>query len=198
MPRNAQLAIAVAAFGFGVVSALPGQSRSGWKTDFSKRTVPLDEIVSGGPPKDGIPAIDNPKFVAVGQADRWLEDREPVVLVALGGVAKAYPLRILIQHEIVNDVVGRVPVSITYCPLCNTAISFDRRFDGMLLDFGTTGNLRHSDLIMYDRQTETWWQQATGEGIVGEFAGRKLTFLSSPLVSWKTFKQCSAGTMPKT
>ena len=111
------------------------------------------------------------------------------MLVALDGVAKAYPLQILIQHEIVNDVVGQTPVTVTYCPLCNTAISFDRRFDGLLLDFGTTGRLRHSDLIMYDRQTETWWQQAIGEGIVGEYAGRRLTFVPSPLISWSTFKE---------
>ena len=165
------------------------QFSGNWKTDFSKHTVPLDEIVSGGPPKDGIPAIDHPKFVTVGQADRWLEDREPVVVVDLGGEAKAYPLRILIRHEIVNDVVGGTPVTVTYCPLCNTAISFDRRFDGKVLDFGTTGRLRHSDLVMYDRQTETWWQQAVGEGIIGEYAGRRLTFISSPLVSWTAFKQ---------
>ncbi len=190
MPRSTvfTVAISLAIFG-GIVGPLPGQSLPGWKTDFSKRTVPLDEIVSGGPPKDGIPAIDRPKFVGVEEADDWLKDREPVVLVALGRTVKAYPLRILIQHEIVNDSVGSIPVSVTYCPLCNTALSFDRRLDGLVLDFGTTGNLRHSDLIMYDRQTESWWQQATGEGIIGEFAGRKLTFVSSPLVSWKTFKE---------
>jgi hypothetical protein len=177
-----------------VATTLPafGQSRADrreFTTDFDKHTVPFEEIVSGGPPKDGIPAIDRPKFVGVREADRWLEDREPVVLVALDGVAKAYPLQILIQHEIVNDVVGQTPVTITYCPLCNTAISFDRRFDGRLLDFGTTGRLRHSDLVMYDRQTETWWQQAIGEGIVGEYAGQRLTFVPSPLISWSTFKE---------
>jgi hypothetical protein len=176
-----------------VATTLPafGQSRADrreFTTDFDKHTVPFEEIVSGGPPKDGIPAIDHPKFVRVQAADRWIDDREPVVLVALDGVAKAYPLQILIQHEIVNDVVGQTPVTITYCPLCNTAISFDRRFDGRLLDFGTTGRLRHSDLVMYDRQTETWWQQAIGEGIVGEYAGQRLTFVPSPLISWSTFK----------
>jgi hypothetical protein len=159
-----------------------------WSTDFSKHTVPLEEIVSGGPPKDGIPAIDHPEFVTVREADRWLADREPVVVVAIGRTAKAFPLQILIWHEIVNDEVGGTPVTVTYCPLCNTALSFDRRFDGRVLDFGTTGRLRHSDLVMYDRQTETWWQQATGEGIVGEYAGRQLTFISAPLVSWETFK----------
>ncbi len=160
-----------------------------WKTDFSNHTVPFDEISSGGPAKDGIPAIDHPRFETVRQADRWLDDREPVVLVNIGNVAKAYPLQILIWHEIVNDEVGDTPVSVTFCPLCNTALSFDRRFDGQVLDFGTTGRLRHSDLIMYDRQTETWWQQATGEGIIGKYAGRRLEFIGSPLISWGTFKE---------
>ncbi|NIM49804.1 MAG: DUF3179 domain-containing protein [Gemmatimonadales bacterium] len=164
------------------------QSRGEWRTDFSNHTVPLEEIVSGGPPKDGIPAIDNPKFVSIREADRWLDDREPVAVVSLGGEAKAYPLQILIWHEIVNDLVGGIPVAVTYCPLCNTALAFDRRFDDRVLDFGTTGRLRHSDLVMYDRQTETWWQQAVGKGIVGDYAGRKLEFVSAPVVNWKTFK----------
>jgi hypothetical protein len=149
------------------------QKDGSWRTDFSRHTVPLEEILSGGPPKDGIPAIDRPIFVTVSQASRWLEDNEPVAVVEIGGEVKAYPLQILIWHEIVNDFVGGVPVSITFCPLCNTTLAFDRRFDGRVLDFGTTGNLRHSDMVMYDRQTETWWQQATGEGIVGEYAGRR-------------------------
>jgi hypothetical protein len=88
----------------------------------------------------------------------------------------------------VNDVVGGRPVAVTYCPLCNTALAFDRRLERRTLDFGTTGRLRHSDLVMYDRQTESWWQQATGEAIVGELAGRRLDFVSAPLVSWGTFK----------
>ncbi len=174
-----------------LIITLPAHAQfsGSWETDFSKHTVPLDEIVSGGPPKDGIPSIDDPDFVSIREAGRWLDDREPVVVVAIGGEAKAYPLQILIWHEIANDVVGGVPVSVTYCPLCNTALAFDRRFDGRVLDFGTTGRLRHSDLVMYDRQTETWWQQATGEGIVGEYAGEQLTFIAAPLVSWATFKE---------
>jgi len=160
-----------------------------WRTDFDKHTVPLDEITSGGPPKDGIPAIDRPVFVSVEEADRWLGDREPVVMVEHGGESKAYPLQILIWHEIVNDEIAGLPVSVTFCPLCNTALAFDRRFDGQVLDFGTTGMLRHSDLVMYDRQSETWWQQATGEGIVGTHAGRQLTFVSAPLVGWKQYRK---------
>ena len=163
-------------------------STVGWKTDFSIASVPLVEIMSGGPPKDGIPPIDDPKFVSVDKADAWLGDSEPVVVFESGGIVRGYPWQILIWHEIVNDDVGGALVSVTYCPLCNTAIAFDRRVDGRVLDFGTTGKLRHSDLVMYDRQTETWWQQATGEAIVGELTGTVLTFLSAPTLSWSDFK----------
>ncbi len=160
-----------------------------WTTDFSKMTVPAKEIASGGPPRDGIPAIDNPKFITIRQAERDLDDRDPLAVVRIGDEVRAYPLNILIWHEIVNDEFGGVPVSVTFCPLCNTTLAFDRRFDGKVLDFGTTGRLRHSDLVMYDRQTETWWQQATGEGIIGEYAGERLTFISAPVMSWKDVKE---------
>jgi len=166
----------------------PVAGSDSWETDFSKHTVPLEEIVSGGPPKDGIPAIDDPRFVTVREADGWIGDREPVAVVEAGGEVKVYPLQILMWHEIVNDVVGGEPISVTFCPLCNTTLAFDRRFEGMLLDFGTTGRLRHSDLVMYDRQTETWWQQATGEGIVGEHAGDHLTMVAAPVLAWSTVK----------
>jgi hypothetical protein len=184
-PRTAGLAALV----FAVAHARgEGQSTAEWRTDFSRHSVPLEEIVSGGPPKDGIPALDRPRFVSLSEANRWLSEREPVVALVERGEAKAYPLQILLWHEIVNDVVGDRPVAVTYCPLCNTALTFDRRLDGTVLDFGTTGRLRHSDLVMYDRQTESWWQQATGEGIVGRYAGRQLEFVSAPLVSWDDFK----------
>jgi len=159
-----------------------------WRTDFSRATVPLEEIVSGGPPKDGIPAIDRPRFETVGRAARWMQDREPVMVVARGDDVRAYPLQILIWHEIVNDVVGGRHVAVTFCPLCNTAMTFDRSVDGTVLDFGTTGRLRHSDLVMYDRQTESWWQQATGEAIVGTYAGQRLRLLATPLMSWRDFQ----------
>jgi len=181
-----RLVVAVLMVGSAIA---PTRGAAQWKTDFDKHTVPLDEIRSGGPPKDGIPAIDRPAFVSVGEADGWLGDREPVVVVEHGGKAKAYPLQILIWHEIVNDDIAGLPVSVTFCPLCNTALAFDRRFDGEVLDFGTTGMLRHSDLVMYDRQSETWWQQASGEGIVGTHAGQRLTLVNSPIVSWKQYKE---------
>lgn len=160
----------------------------GWKTDFEKHSVPFTEIQSGGPPKDGIPAIDAPQFVAVGNA-RFLRDREPVIAVDLNGEVRAYPIQILIWHEIVNDKIGDTPLTVTFCPLCNTAIVFDRRVGGRVLDFGTTGNLRNSDLVMYDRQTESWWQQFGGEAIVGDLTGTRLKPLPARIVSWAQFRR---------
>lgn len=168
--------------------AQPWSLRREWpKTDFDTRSVALEEIVSGGPPRDGIPAIDQPRFVPVDTAG--LTDREGVISVRLGGQARAYPLRILIWHEIVNDEIGGTPVAVTWCPLCNTGIVFQRRLDdGRVLDFGTTGRLRHSDLVMYDRQTESWWQQFTGEAIVGELTGTRLRMLPARLESFARFR----------
>ena len=165
-----------------------GFSTAGWKTDFSRHSVPLSEISSGGPPRDGIPPVDAPKFLPLGGGDGFLKDQEPVVAFEHGGDARAYPIQILMWHEIVNDTVGGTPVAVTFCPLCNTAIVFDRTLDGRVLDFGTTGNLRHSDLVMWDRQTESWWQQVTGEAVVGELTGKRLTFLPAAIVSWRDFQ----------
>jgi hypothetical protein len=105
-----------------------------------------------------------------------------------GEPARAYPLRYLTWHEIVNDTVAGVPVAVTFCPLCNTALVFDRRVEGDVLTFGVSGNLRHSDMVMFDRETESWWQQATGQGIVGHHAGTPLTPLVSWVESWESFR----------
>ena len=177
---NFEEALAKAKFPLGV-----------WKTDFSLHSVPYSEIISGGPPRDGIPPLDNPRFTTPTDADQWLNGKEPVIALELDGDARAYPIQILVWHEIVNDVVGGVPVAVTFCPLCNSAIVFDRRLDGTVYDFGTSGNLRNSDLVMWDRQTESWWQQFTGEGIVGSLTGKKLSFLASSLISWEDFKAAS-------
>jgi hypothetical protein len=173
------------------IDRIKGSSQ--WETDFSKRTVDLSTIVSGGPPKDGIPSIDDPEFTGVDEADEWLDPKDPVMVVERDGRAKAYPLAILIYHEIVNDRVAGTPVAVTYCPLCNTALVFDRRVDGRVLDFGTTGRLRHSDLVMYDRQTETWWQQASGEAIIGELVGTTLEFVPANTLSWERARQLHPG-----
>lgn len=158
------------------------------KTDFSKSVVNIEEIESGGPPKDGIPAIDKPKFISIKQANQWLNSQEPVIVLTLAGQARAYPLQILIYHEIVNDELADIPVSITFCPLCNASIVFDRRVEGVVLDFGVTGKLRKSDMIMYDRQTESWWQQFTGKGIIGAYAGTALKQIPASIVAYGDFR----------
>jgi len=180
----------VSAFSFYQADAAEGGWARDWpNTDFSQATIPLREIEEGGPPKDGIPAIDRPGFSNLQDPYPFeLGEDEPVLAFAIGDDARAYPLRILLLHEIVNDVVGGRPVTITYCPLCNTAIVFDRELDGTIYDFGTTGKLRNSDLVMYDRQTETWWQQFTGEAIAGGLAGQKLRILPSRLQSITLFR----------
>jgi Protein of unknown function (DUF3179) len=156
-------------------------------TDFERTLIDLGEIRDGGPPKDGIPAIDNPRLRPVAEVDD-LAAAEPVIGLTVSGESRAYPLRVLTWHEIANDVIGGVPVAVTYCPLCNAAIVFDRRLHGAVLDFGTTGKLRHSDLVMYDRQSESWWQQYSGQAIVGHHAGRTLEILPSRLESWAEFR----------
>ena len=160
----------------------------GWKTDFSLHTVMYHEFLSGGVPRDGIPPLDAPVHESIADADRWLDDVQPVVALEINGAARAYPLAILTWHEIANDTLGGVPVSVTFCPLCNSAVAFDRRVGQAVLDFGVSGNLRHSDLVMWDRQTESWWQQLTGEGIVGAYAGYRLEMLPAQIVSWRDFK----------
>ena len=166
----------------------PAGAEQEFKTDFTRHSIPYSEILSGGPPKDGIPAIDDPRFVGMAAADEWLKPIEPVILLDVNGEARAYPIQILMWHEIVSDTIGGVPVAVTFCPLCNTAIVFDRRIDERVLDFGTTGRLRYSNLIMYDRQTESWWQQAGGDAIAGELTGQQLKFVPASIIAWADFK----------
>ena len=168
----------------------PSFWRHEWpNTDFELTAVDnWVEILSGGPPKDGIPALDDPSFIAVSDEPR-IGNREPVIAVEIDGeIPRAYPIRYLTWHEIVNDQIGDVPVAVTFCPLCNSGITFDRRVEGDLLSFGVSGKLRNSDMVMYDRQTESWWQQAVGEGIVGHYTGTELTQLPTWMESWSEFK----------
>jgi len=188
MIRAIVLCVVIVAVGGVSAFANPERwQRQGWETDFSKTLISWDEILSGGPPKDGIPSIDDPQFIPVGEESR-LGPKEPVMAIEIDGDARAYPLRILMWHEIVNDTVGGAPIAVTYCPLCNSGVVFDRRLDGKLLEFGTTGKLRNSDLVMYDRQTESWWQQFTGRAIVGDLAGKRLEILPARLESITDFR----------
>ena len=179
--------IALAAFWWFGNSMMAGPT-SGWKTDFSKSLIDLDQVVSGGVPRDGIPPIDNPRFQTV-ESVRRLAANSPVVAVNVAGDARAYPLEVLTRHEIVNDVVGGVPVAVTFCPLCNSALVYERRVNGETLRFGVTGNLLNSDLIMWDDATESWWQQLTGYAIAGEYSGQRLTFVTSQLISFGVFRE---------
>ncbi|MGR3622175.1 DUF3179 domain-containing protein [Pseudophaeobacter sp.] len=175
----------------GSLRAEPLQWQGEWPETNFKNSLVLDwsEIRSGGPPKDGIPALDMPTFVAVSQGQE-IGPREPVIAVEIKGqVPRAYPLRYLIWHEIINDQIGALPIAVTYCPLCNSAMSFDRRVAGWTLSFGVTGKLRHSDMVMYDRETQSWWQQAIGQAIVGRLAGAELTPLPSWMESWQSFSK---------
>ena len=167
----------------------PGSDIHPWLTDFSLHSVPYREIAPGGPDRDEIPSLDRPIFETPAEAGSWLRDDEPVLLLDLNGDARAYPLRLLMWHEIVNDVVADIPVAVTYCPLCNSAVVLNRTLEGVTYDFGTTGYLRHFDLIMYDRRTESWWQQFTGEAIVGVLTGKRLYFIPTAIIPWQQFKQ---------
>ncbi len=191
--KMAVLASLVSLFSAGVAQAQrafdPENPPSIWQTDFSKSNVEFSEIFSGGVPRDGIPPIDDPITMTIAEADEFFNDTAPVVTVNLNGEARAYSLGMLISHEIVNDELGGVPISVTFCPLCNSAVVFDRRVGDQVLDFGVSGFLRFSDLVMWDRQTESWWQQFIGEAIVGEMTGTLLDIIPVRTEGFSRFKE---------
>lgn len=174
--------------GSGVSQAQDDELPEGWKTNTSKSLIDLDELIPGGPAKDGIPSIDNPEFVAGHAAQSWISDKEPVISFEYQGEARAYPLQILIWHEIVNDHIKGKPILVTFCPLCYSALVFERRVDDEVLEFGVSGFLRHSDMIMYDRKTESLWQQFTGKALVGDYAGTRLKQIHSQIISFSQFR----------
>jgi hypothetical protein len=156
------------------------------ETNFAKKSIAFDEIVTDGPLRDQIPPIYNPKYINAID-DTTLGPLEPVLSLILNGDARAYPLRILLWHEIVNEVIGGIPVLISYCPLCNSGVVFDRRIQGKTLSFGNTGRIRHFDMVMYDQQTGSWWQQFTGEAIVGDLTHQKMKLVPARLESLAEF-----------
>jgi len=182
------LAAAGLSLAMSAASADPNFWKHEWPdTDFANTSVEWIEVMSGGPPKDGIPALDDPSFINVADESR-IAPLEPVITVELEGeTPRAYPIRYLTWHEIVNDTVGDVPVAVTFCPLCNSGITFDRRTPVGTLSFGVSGKLRNSDMIMYDRETQSWWQQAIGQGIVGQMNGVELITLPTWMESWEQF-----------
>lgn len=153
-----------------------------WQTDLTKTSIDLKELLPGGPPKDGIPSLSSPKFVQLLHAKGWLDPAEPVQVVVSRGEVRVYPLQILIWHELVNDTIGGRPILVSFCPLCNAAVVFDRRMGDQTLEFGVSGMLRHSDMVMFDRATDSLWQQLSGEAIVGAYTGQRLAIVSSQVV----------------
>jgi len=174
--------------GISLPDITQAQKLQGWDTNTNKSLIDLSELKRGGPPKDGIPSIDDPKFIPLSEADSWIEENEPVIALEYKGEVRAYPLQILIWHEIVNDTVGGDPLLITFCPLCYSALVFKRTVNGEVLEFGVSGFLRHSDLVMYDRKTETLWQQFTGKAIVGDYVGTTLNRVPSQIISVSQFR----------
>jgi hypothetical protein len=150
--------------------------------------IPVAEIRSGGPPRDGIPSIDRPKFIRTDQVD-YLRPDDLVVSVTAEGKTRAYPLRILVWHEIVNDQMGTQAFAVTYCPLCGTAMVFDRRINGRTLTFGVSGLLYQSDMLLYDRQTESLWSQLAMASVAGKQVNTELTWLPSEHLTWAAWKQ---------
>lgn len=172
----------------GATSNVFDQGEIKTTSDGTKYIINPDEIISGGPPKDGIPSIDNPKFVSVQEADQWIQDNELVLAIIYKDVKRVYPLQILVWHEIVNDFIAGDPILITYCPLCGSGIAYERKLDGEVVEFGTSGKLYNSNLVMYDRKTDTYWQQIDGKAIVGELTGMELKEMSIDTVVWRDWK----------
>ena len=150
--------------------------------------VPFESLMQACPARDCIPSIDQPLFVNSSEVD-YLRDDDLVMTLTHNGITRAYPTRILDHHEIVNDMFGPDPVAITYCPLCGSGLAFERRQNGQVLDFGVSSLLHNSDLVMYDRQTESLWQQITGEAFAGKSRGSRLKTLPLSMVTWQDWRQ---------
>jgi len=158
-------------------------------TNGVKHSVPLDSILGGGPPKDGIPSIDRPKFISISEAGREFQDTEPGLALEIGNVSRFYPFQILVWHEIVNDTINGQRVLVTYCPLCLSGIVFDPAVAGKRVEFGTSGKLWNSNLVMYDRKTDSLWSQILGEAIVGEMTGARLEVLPSDQIRFGDWRK---------
>jgi len=172
---------------WGTISLSAGPEKNGF--DLGNAVIPIEEIKSGGPPRDGIPSVDQPVFESVKEADRWLRKQDRVLSVEKDGEVRAYPFRILVWHEIVNDRFGTDSVAVTYCPLCGTAMVFDAVIDGMTRTFGVSGLLYNSDVLMYDRQTESLWSQLAMKAVSGPALGEELELIPSQHLEWETWKK---------
>ena len=174
-------------------SFMQKSTRKIFTTDGVKHSIPLNEILSGGPPKDGIPSIDNPKFISTRDADKQLEEDSPGLGVTIGDTSRFYPYQILVWHEIVNDTIEDMPLAVTYCPLCITGVVYNRELEGKAVEFGVSGRLWKSNLLMYDRtsnvEDESLWSQVLGEAVLGVSTGDKLEIIPSDTVTYGVWKK---------
>ena len=182
-PRASLIALLSLALAQAVPAGEP--ERNGFR--LAPASVPVEKILPGGPPRDGIPALDDPERVPAAEAP-W-DDDEMVVGVALDGAAAAYPIAILVWHELVNDTLAGRPILVSYCPLCGTAMVFDRKVGGRERRFGVSGLLYQSDLLLYDHETESLWSQISSEAVTGPALGTRLPLLRARLVPWSAWKQ---------
>ncbi len=162
--------------------------------DLSTSSLPREQILRGGPPRDGIPALSDPRLIPAKDA-AYLKPTDRIVGISLKGQARAYPIAILNWHEIVNDSIDGLRFAVTYCPLCGTAITFDATIDGSPTDFGVSGLLYNNDVLLYDRETESLWSQVLGEAISGERVGRKLTPLPTRHTTWRDWRERHPDTL---
>ncbi|WP_404309469.1 DUF3179 domain-containing protein [Neorhodopirellula lusitana] len=177
-----------------VVQSVQLRGQGGIGFDLRQATIPVQEIRSGGPPKDGIPSLSNPTMISAAEAT-YLRAGDRVIGVESGGESRAYPLAILNYHEIINDRIGELPIAVTYCPLCDSAVVFDRRTPLGEREFGVSGLLYNSNVLMYDRSNmESLWSQVKGEGVSGPGAGVKLTVLPMELTTWAAWRARNPNT----
>lgn len=168
------------------ITELNAQRKNGF--NLSESEIPSDLIKQGGPPKDGIPALSNPKLVSASEGD-YLNKKDKVIGVSINGEHRAYPIKILNYHEIVNDNIGTTPIVISYCPLCGSALVFSAIFEDKILVFGVSGLLYNSDVLMYDKQTNSLWSQLMMQAISGKMKGNKLSFIDSEHTTWQAWKE---------
>jgi hypothetical protein len=162
--------------------------------DLSNSILPIDQILHGGPPRDGIPAISNPKLIEASAAD-YLRSGDRVVGIEINGEARAYPILILNWHEIVNDEIDGKPFAITFCPLCGTAVAFEASIAGEATEFGVSGLLYNSDVLLYDRNTESLWSQILGKAVAGKQVGKSLTPIPISHTTWRDWRETHPDTL---
>ncbi len=189
--RFRQVVLCLALLTTGAPATVLAQQMNGF--DLKGSLIPREQVHLGGPAKDGIPAIDKPDFTST-KAAAFLRDDEAVLGIVRGGIARAYPIRILNWHEVVNDRFDNDTVVITFCPLCGTGVAFDGRIDGRVLSFGVSGLLYNSDVLLYDRQTQSLWSQLLAQAISGPLKGHRLRMLPLTHTTWADWRNSHSAT----